>query len=310
MIGLDNICCTVIFKKNANPPNLIDKNLKNTDGTIYGNVRSFGEQIKLYINLPLLLRENNVVPFNSDDFDTIPYIKKKIKTDIKKIFGDSVLKIIPNAVEVNQTKRITNGNISDIIKIFRLSYLKSNQQLHGYFNKGYGVNYENSTGMLTTTKVNEYRLKIYNKTAQMLEEKNQIINPNTLRIELIIQGRRIRQTYGEQCDLFDVLNDPQKLIDVFIVKYNNDIKKKIKSFLSETKEMIFEELTQGKRPKEICARYRNIIVDVKQIENALKQYYYFCGKQDQSKSHAKVLAKSLAINSGNIAEINAFLHDF
>lgn len=303
MIGIDGVHCTIKFKKTAPAVSMIDRNLKNTDGSIYGNVRSHGEQIKLTINLPLMLRDTNVMPFGKNDFCHIAYIKLKLLTDINALFGEKVDKIIPHAIEVNTTKVLESATTCDCMKLFKLAYLEQNKQLMIWANKGVGLNYERTTGVLTSTKVNEYRVKVYDKTAQMLSEKNKLITPNTLRFELIFQGRRIRQTYGKDCDLFDVLNDPQKLIDLFNDRYQKEVKLRVKRYLKESRQIMFEALTQGIRPKDVFAMYRNLVVDGIQVESTLKMYYKWKGKQDQSKSISKALFKSLSIKSGIVYEI-------
>lgn len=302
MIGIDGIHCTIKFKKTAPLIGMLDKNLKNTDGSVYGNVRSYGEQIKLTINLPLMLRDTNIIPFNEKDFCYINYIKVKLLADINSIFGKKVDKIVPHAIEVNTTKILESCAVSDCIRLFKLAYLEQNRQLTIWANKGVGLNYERTTGILTATKVNEYRVKVYDKTEQMLNDKHKLITPNTLRFELIFQGRRIRQIYGVECDLFDVLSEPQKIIDLFCERYQKEIKFRIKKYLKESRQIMFEALTQGIRPKDVFSIYRNLIVDGVQVESTLKMYYKWKGKQDQSKSVSKALFKTLAINSGAVYE--------
>lgn len=309
MVGLDGFHCTIKFKKTASVIPMIDKNLKNTDGSIYGNVRSFGEQIKLTFNLPLMLRDDNLIPFNKNDFDKIDYIKLKLLSDIESTFGEKVDKIIPNAIEVNCTKILETVKISDCIKLFKMSYLEQNRQLINWSNKGVGNEFEKATGILTHTRINEYRVKVYDKTMQMANEKGILIKPNTLRYELIFQGRRIKLTYGKDCDLFDVLNNPQKLIDLFYEKYKFEIKNKVKKYLQESRQIMFENLTQGIKPKDVFSINRNLICDGLQIESTLKKYYNWKGLQNQSKSMCSRICKTLKINSGAIYEIYHLLDE-
>lgn len=306
-IGIDGVHCTIVFKKQIPIIETIDKNLKNSDGTTYGNVKSFGEQIKLKFNVPLMLRDNNVKPFDMKDAQQVSYIKTKLLIDLNRLFGNKIKTIVPNAIEVNVTKKLKYAKTCEVIRLLKLAYLDKNQQLLVWLNKGENENYEKTTGLLTGTKTNEYRLKVYDKSNQMLNEKGKLIEPNTLRLEMIIQGRRIRQTYGNECSLFDILDNIQPLIKVFKLKYENDVKKKVKKYLAESKQIMFEELTNGLPPKYVFTKYRNLIVDSKQIQKTLERFYQFKGKQNQSKSISKVLAKSLCINTGTIKEISELL---
>ena len=107
-IGIDGVHCTIVLKKQEVNDFHIDKNLKNSDGTIYGNVKSHGENIKLRFNIPLMIRENNLIPFTMEDMDQVAYIKTKLLTDLNNIFGTKIKSIKPNAIEVNCTKLIEN----------------------------------------------------------------------------------------------------------------------------------------------------------------------------------------------------------
>lgn len=305
-IGLDGVHCTIILKKQARNVRSIDKNLRNTDGTIYGNVKSKGTEIKLTFNLPLLLRDDNLIPFGQDDKKYIPYIKRKIEDDLKVLYGNDIKCIIPNAIEVNVTKQLKNVNTYEVLKLLSLSYAQEKEQLLIWAQKG---KYEiKTTGILTQTIVNEYRLKAYDKSEQLNSKlkmpQNKIkYDNNILRFELIFQGRRIKQTYGGiNCNVFDVLDDIDPLIEVFKAKFQGEVIKRIRYFLTESKNVMFEELTEGYRPKDVFSRYQGIIVDAKQIQKALQRYYLFCGKKDNSKPLCKIISKALNIETGVLKE--------
>ncbi len=310
MIGFDGIHCTIRLKKNVLYSETVDVNLHNGDGSIYGNIRSHGTKIKLSFNVPLMLRNDNVTPYNENDFSQAEYIKKKLITDVNKIIGeDKIEKIITNAIEVNCTKILTSAKISDCMKLFKLSYLEQKNQIMTWSREGVGIDIEKITGVLTEMRVNQYRVKIYDKTAQMLNDKGILIKPNTIRYELIFQGRKIRQVYGRDCDVFSVLDSPQKLIDVYRKAYQFEIKNKVKKYLQKSQQLMFEFLTQGIKAKSVFSMCRHLIADGMQIQGTLKKYYEWKGVRDLSKSNSKQYCKSLNIDSGAIYEIYHLLDE-
>ena len=304
-IGIDGVHCTIVFKKQLTYIQQIDKNLKNSDGTTYGNVKTRGEHTKLRFNIPLMLRDTNMIPYGLSDKEQLPYIKTKLLIDLNNIFGDKIKAIIPNAIEINITKQLKEAKTHEIIKLLSLSFVEYDKQLLVWMTKGDDADYMKTTGMLSITKVNDYRLKVYDKSEQINQTSDYIAKGNILRFELIVQGRRIKKTYGNNCTLFDILENIEPLINVFKEKTNGEIKNKVKRFLAESKELMFEELTLGKKPIEVFGKYKNIIIDRKQMRLALKRYYEFKGAQDQSKALAKRLSDKFDVSSGVIREFNS-----
>lgn len=331
-IGIDGVHCTIILNKQEFNDFHIDKNLKNSDGTVYGNVKSYGENIKLRFNIPLMIRENNIQPFSINDMKHIPYIKVKLLTDLKKIFGTKIKAIVPNAIEVNVTKKITKTDISDMLKLIKLAYLDKVKQTATWELKSNNMYSIRSVGILTYNLVNEYRLKCYDKSEQYnskietVEDKSGKnekaknkekykfdkygkLEPNVIRIEMIMQGRRIRHTYGKNCQLFDILDDLPKMIFLFIEKYNNEVKKKIKKYLNDLKNEMFEEMTQGYSYEDVIKKYKAILIDSKQIELMLRRYFQFKGYTDQSIQLTKKINKNYNLSTHCINELLNILDD-
>lgn len=376
-IGIDGVHCTIVLKKQELNDYHIDKNLKNSDGTIYGNVKSYGENIKLRFNIPLMIRENNLIPFTMDDMDEIPYIKTKLLTDLNNIFGTKIKSIKPNAIEVNCTKLIEDAKVSNMLKLIKYAYLDKMKQTATWELEGRKIYDIRSVGMLTYLLMNEYRLKCYDKSEQLnsrlelndmdnltndllenlskknsgkisgnlsgklsgktkvanqwqnsgksekvvkqkksgklekwkefWDEENERFVDNIIRIEMIMQGRRIKQTYGKDCQLFDILDELPKMIDLFVEKYENDVLKKINKYLARVKTKMFEEMSEGNKPKDVVEKFSPILVDRKQIQMAMKRYYQFKGYQDQSKAISKVLAKSYKLEEKCIYELTNLL---
>lgn len=362
-IGIDGVHCTIVLKKQERNDYHIDKNLKNSDGTIYGNVKSYGENIKLRFNIPLMIRENNLLPFSMSDMDQIPYIKTKLLTDLNNIFGTKIKTIKPNAIEVNCTKKIENAKVTNILKLIKLSYLDKMKQTATWELVGDKIYNVRNVGVLTYLLVNDYRLKCYDKSEQLnsklelndieensdnlldvfrqsqkkwensgklvgnrqesgkslekvgnrekweiyWDEENERFVDNILRIEMIMQGRRIRATYGKDCQLFEILDKLPKMIELFVDKYENDVLKKINKYLSKVKTKMFEDLAEGIKPKDVVEKFSPILIDTKQIEMAMKRYYQFKGYQDQSKAITKVLAKSYKLEEKCIYELTHLL---
>lgn len=350
-IGIDGVSCTIVLNKQVQDSFRIDKNLKNSDGTIYGSVKSFGENIRLRFNVPLMIRENNLIPFGRDDLKHVDYIKEKLSNDLKNILGDKIKEIKPNAIEVNVTKQLQYAKVSDVLKLIKLAYLDKVKQTASWELQSDNMYEIRNVGMLSYLLVNEYRLKCYDKTEQLknkmendldienvnekweinksgnLEEEwknkegveNQrsgklkeweikrsgslTIPENVLRIEMIMQGRRIRLTYGRKCQLFDVLDNLPKLFDLFVYKYENEFLKRIMNYLSKLKNAMFEELTQGIKSDEVISKYIHILVDSKQVEMMFKRYCQFKGYPNQSVEQTKRVAKKYNLGTGCIREL-------
>lgn len=365
-IGIDGVHCTIILNKQEFNDFHIDKNLKNSDGSVYGSVKSYGENIKLRFNIPLMIRENNIQPFSINDTKQIPYIKVKLLNDLNKIFGTKIKAIIPNAIEVNVTKKVENCSVSDMLKLIKLAYLDKVKQTATWELKSDNMYSIRSVGMLTYNIVNEYRLKCYDKSeqynskldsvAKQWEIKNsgksvenqweksgkleKVVNQwqirksgklaksknnkkknkfkfdedgkvesNILRIEMIMQGRRIRQTYGRNCQLFDILDDLPKMVYLFISKYNNEVVKRIKKYLNTLKMEMFEEMTQGYSYDDVIKKYITVLVDAKQIQAMLSRYYQFKGYPDQSIQLTKKINKKYKLNTVCIQQLLNILED-
>lgn len=307
-IGLDGVHCTIFLKKQAENVHPIDKNLKNSDGTVYGNIKSKGENIKLTFNLPLMIREYNLIPFGLSDKSDVGYIKNKLMFDLKRVYGENIKYILPNAIEVNVTKRLYESSVSDVLRLIRYAYLKDKEQLSIWVNKGENACKEITTGVLTQTIINEYRLKAYDKSKQMRLSGVNVDN-DIIRLELIFQGRRIRQALGRECSVFDVLDNYDILIDLFEHKFNHEVKEKIRKFLSSAKNEMFECLTNGEKSKDVFSKYRDAIVDSKQIQKAMERFYIFTGQQDKSRTFEKIFSKSLGIKTGTINEFGRLLKE-
>jgi hypothetical protein len=80
------------------------------------------------------------------------------------------------------------------------------------------------------------------------------------------------------------------------------MKNKVKNNLKIINLYMFEELTQGAAPKDVFGRYRNLIVDRKQIQKCLETYYKFAKRQNQSIALSKRIANAYLIGEGIIKE--------
>ena len=122
-----------------------------------------------------------------------------------------------------------------------------------------------------------------------------------------MQGRRIKQTYGTKCQIWDVLDNLPKLINLFKYKYENEVLKKIMNYLKQVKNEMFEEMTQGYKPEQVVGKYISVLVDVKQVEMMLKRYMQFKGYPNQSVEHGKKICKNFNIPTGCIKELKQML---
>jgi hypothetical protein len=301
-IGIDGVNCTIIFKKQTLNVAAVDVFLMNSYGGTYGRVKTIGSQTKLSFNVPLMLRETNLIPYGKDDIEHYAHIEKNLRYDLNKIFGDSIKCIIPNSIEVNITKKLNIVYTHDVIKLFGLTLLEEKGKTFTWMEQGEGINFETRSGIVAPTKVNEYKIKIYDKSKELKNEKGIDIEDNWLRFEIIILGRRIKTIYKENYDLFYILKNPEPLICRFEYIYKIDIRNKIKNKLKIINSRLFEELTQGITPKDVFGRYRNLIVDRKQIQKCLETYYKFAKKQNQSIALSKRIANAYLIGEGIIKE--------
>lgn len=292
-IGIDGVHCNIVFKKQELDIKQIDVDLKNADGTIYGNVKTKGELTKLTFNVPLMLRETNVKPYGTNDIQQLHYIKIKLLNDLNKIFGNKIKEIIPSAIEVNITKKLKGIAPKNFIDMLKLAFIEDKRQLMMWINKGIKEKRIEPTGMLTQTKKNEYKVKVYDKSKQLEQKSDYYIDDNVLRFEIIFQGRKLKQIYGKNYNLFYILENIKPMILDFKYIYKDEILKKLDKELESINKDMFEELTMGFKPTEVFLKYNNIIYDKIQIERCLKDYYSFCGKQNQSKTITKNIMKQL-----------------
>ena len=295
--------------------------LKNNANNTIVRIDCVGGKIRAYINAVHSIRLNNVIPFRISDAiklelvrsQVIDFMQSYLKKHLQNKYSDEFIKNLKvTALEVNITLPCAGtATPSDVIHLFDMALDKTvvfrkRKTKSKCAKSNIGVQY---------TKPKEYRLKIYDKTAEQNERNNILVEKNLLRIECVFIDKSLKKMFLDKRTIEDILT--KRAISTLCSQYHyvlteDIIKQYIVPYLNVCKETLFESLLQSDSGKEISdtiVKHRELIVDIEVLRQALKKWYKFRKVEDRTGQVLhKYRKKDLGIPEGVIATIKLF-HD-
>lgn len=282
--GIDGIEFEVVLQGVDGDRISSSKPLINYEGMAYGSVEIRDGKAKIAMCLPKFSRANNVKPFSIYELISLEVVRNHLELMLTDMLGD-ISKCRLKSIECNITSRVAKGcSPSEVMNLIDRSYYETKNIL--FEGASSECKYEKETETLAIPRRNYYCIKCYNKSLEQQSKGNLEVESNLLRIEIVMMRRTIEKLFGEKSTLQDVLQEKSLLAvmeeykRIFSVEI---VDKHIKPCLSGITEVLFESLTQTDSPIKTLARYRQLVVDEEVFRKALKKWYVFRGKADNSR---------------------------
>ena len=81
---------------------------RSANGVEIGRMKAVKDGYRLSICLPKMLRENNIEPFNVNDFKAIQKVLSMIQKELKQLFDNTLLEMTVKSCEVNSTIQLSD----------------------------------------------------------------------------------------------------------------------------------------------------------------------------------------------------------
>lgn len=254
-------------------------------------------KMTLYVNLPRIIRTDNMMPFSLSDVIHLNVVFEYISDFIKNYLEENgILEKYPHGkilngirvskIEMNLTNEVYgNCKISDVISLFDAAL--HNKSADNILFRRQGQQYRKENTAFLYTKPHEYKVKIYDKSLQQQRAGNNV-KDGIMRIEIIFLERTLQSLFCAHCGIFDIISQTNllRLCRKYAEILDNVINKQVKRCLNESVELLFESLTYSDTSREIdetVARHKEIIFDVIVLKKALQKWYKFRNMPDYSK---------------------------
>ena len=267
----------------------------NDNGNIIVTMNCVSNCLYVYVNLSNAIRDNNVIPFRLSDCLLLESAKDRITGFITEaLLSENYSKAETNIIirnlkltkiECNTTaKCVGKCTPQNVIYLFerafpKVSIFKEKVKNEKAYNKS-------TTGFVYVQK-HEYVLKVYDKTLHQLLNKNQNVENNLIRIELVFLERNINEIL-ENKSLEKVLS--MTAIIVVIKHYQKTFdticNRLLKDMLTCCKDELYYKLItskSGNQIKDTVLNYKEYIVDIEVLRKALKKWYEYKNISDHSK---------------------------
>ena len=262
--------------------------IKNSHNVEYASVTVEKGKLFVYVNAPQIFRKDNVYPCSIYDLPKLKDAIYKLTCDLQTILSEngiyySVADSILKKIEVGITSKVVGQCLPSQVQEL-MNRCVDKVKVYQRNSKTQSCRKENESSFCT--REGYYESKVYDKTLQEREEGNIGVEDGLLRIEIVFQGRTIKNMFGEASTFTDVFNEEsfvkvmEKFCEVFSEKI---IKGQIKPFLTKARNELFEYLSETDSPTETLARHRDIILDEEILRKALKRWYELRGRPDNSR---------------------------
>jgi len=294
--GLDGIQMQVTLGISGTDTLYIDEEpLVNEDGKEIGKISCHKGKVEVYFNPCYCIRNDNVKPFGVLDSIKIDSIRTMVlasigaylKKHLRNAYTEATLdEIMVMQAECNITRRVECAEISDVIDFFEKAF--SETILHRErVDKNDKKNFEKKSTAVSCVFPKRFFCKIYNKTAQQLSEKNPLVEPNLLRIEIKFFSASMRKFFNNNNTLNEVLSKEGLIILCREYKraFEEIEDKYLKPYLSYCKNTLYTSLCNAKKGSEVSetvSKYKHLISDVEILRKSLKAYFAEIGVEDRS----------------------------
>lgn len=327
VIGIDTleveIQATILLHENTHI-------FRSANGVEIGRMKAVKNGYRLSICLPKMLREDNIEPFNVNDFKAIQKVLSMIQKELKQLFDNTLLEMTVKSCEVNSTIQLSDKTKTEpLLQLLSHVLLTKSEKLFvAYTGKRTGKRYEAVKNLcngkhiesIKTPKLSNSRFcfKIYDKGV----EQN-ITDKGLLRIEFVYSVRGLKQANtGRALKEFLTANSINSLLECYKRDYktyltdrywnNTDSKTFVKDIYSkpiheEMVEIIFNDLCSHKgQPLTVAIMNKELIeIDFRLFEKACYRYYE--NPESARKACYRVKkSEEIQINEGIIDEFVAF----
>lgn len=267
-VGVDTCKFEVIMQNN--PDTSINKIFINNHGVEYAKLETKGKKIYFILNLPKLIRKDNVKPFTHDDFKYINGLGNTINELIQKELNTSHFNTKLVTIEVNQTNMVEpKATCHNILDLLSCAMLDKKKQIHVYATDNDTLR-PSIDGVETYQIKHKFVMKCYNKG----KKEGILTKPELLRIEFILQDRLINSIVGKRRALKEVLTEEvlQKFINAYRNIFKNIIEEFVKPYLFRVEKKLIEEMKLTHKPSAVYWHNKEIIFDEEIFARALKKY--------------------------------------
>jgi|GEM_PF-3700209 hypothetical protein len=267
-VGIDT-CKFEVIMQNGHVTTT-NKVFKNSYGIEYAKLETKGQKVYFILNLPKVIRNDNVEPFNKDDFKCINGISNNINELIQKELNTSHFTTKLVTIEVNQTNMVEpSATCHNILDLLSCAMLDKKKQIHLYATDNNTLR-PSIDGLETYQVKHKFVMKCYNKG----KKEGILTKRELLRIEFILQDRLINSIIGKKRTLEDVLTGEvlQKFICVYGDIFKEIIEEFVKPYLLRVEKKILEEIKLTHKPSFVYWHNKEIIFDEVIFARALKTY--------------------------------------
>lgn len=311
---------------------------RSANGVEIGRMKAVKNGYRLFICLPKILREDNIEPFNVNDFKAIQKVLSMIQRELQNLFENTLLEMTVKSCEVNSTIQLSDKEkTAPLLHLLsQILLTKREKLLVAYTGQRTGKRYEVVKNLCNGKRIESIKtpqlsnsrfcFKIYDKSLEQQktkEQKQNITDRGLLRIEFVYSVRGLKQANtGRTLKEFLTANSINRLLECYKRDYktyltdrywnNTDSKTSVKDIYSkpiheEMVEIIFNDLCSHKgQPLTVAIMNKELIeIDFRLFEKACYRYYE--NPESARKACYRVKkSEEIQINEGIIDEFVAF----
>jgi hypothetical protein len=207
-IGVDGMTFELLINGAGEHTYLATTPLLNNNGREFGSVSIENSKIYVYLNLPKLVRHDNVTPFSLADMFMLESLKDGIKQAFKRVLKDiDVFSASVKTIECNITRPVAGkSNCSQVLNLINRSFHEGTNVVYQRASSKCKYDKENETVVIR--KKNCYALKCYDKSLEQRKLGRSQVEDGLLRIEIVIQNRLLncKRLFAGKCTMQEMLN--------------------------------------------------------------------------------------------------------
>lgn len=192
-------------------------------------IKVTNEQVEysLYVNLPKLLRMNNIKPYGILDCTKYSKIYQLLSNQLTELFSLNIPELIVTGVECSFSYTLANKELlNPMLNYITRAFISQNNGMHMYVKGVQSKRYEKCEIYCDSLQVQSFRtsrasdclgsFKCYNKLQEQLDHetvleiqeqiKQQMKEEGTLRFEWILNKRGVNRILGKNTTLWSVLS--------------------------------------------------------------------------------------------------------
>lgn len=184
-------------------------------------------EYSLYVNLPKLLRMNNIKPYGMLDCKRYSKVYQLLSNQLTELFASNVPELIVTGIECSFSYTLANKKLlNPMLNYITRAFISKNNGMHVYVKGVQSKRYEKCEIYCDTLQVQSFRtsrasdclgsFKCYNKLQEQLDHetvleiqeqiKQQMKEEGILRFEWILNKRGVNRILGQNTVLWSVLS--------------------------------------------------------------------------------------------------------